>query len=237
MADGVTAASQLDVRLKIGRVDGVRRTLRRQRRGALPAEPATLADVNITGKWTETTAQNPQLNKLILIIWSIFDNGTTSADRVVTFSSPEELRHLATNDSSELRERTTSLSIGWERCRTHGNQNSPVEFERRSRIGMSSTPIGQHQPARTKNDGPTTTTSSTDTWCSVWYSELGSTLLEEIDGPQGTEFALGEWRWTARIHECCPTARRADDPEGPLQDTLFAAPTTKGQSIQSIRTS
>lgn len=90
LAAGITAASQ-DVRLKIGRVDSVRRTLRRQRRGALPAEPATLADVNITGKWTETTAQNPQP-------FLIFDSGTTSAERVLIFSSPEQLRHLAMAD-------------------------------------------------------------------------------------------------------------------------------------------
>jgi len=61
------------VRLKIGRVDSVRRTLRRRRRRrALPAEPATLADVNISGKWRETTVHNPQL-------FLNCDNRTTSA--------------------------------------------------------------------------------------------------------------------------------------------------------------
>jgi len=80
-----------DVRLKIGRVDSVRRTLRRHRRGALPAEPATLADVNISGKWKETTALNPQP-------FLIFDNGTTSVERVAIFNSPEQLRHLAMAD-------------------------------------------------------------------------------------------------------------------------------------------
>ena len=77
--------------MKIGRVDSIRRTLRRQRRGALPPEPATLADVNITSRWTETAAQNPQP-------FLIYDNGAASAERVIVFSSPEQLRHLAMAD-------------------------------------------------------------------------------------------------------------------------------------------
>jgi len=37
-------------------------------------------------------------------------------------------------------------------------------------------------------------------------------------------------RWKARIHECCHTARRADDARGPPQDTTFATPTTRSLS-------
>ena len=90
LAAGVASASQ-EVRVQIGRVDSVRRTLRRQRRGALPPEPATLADVNITSRWIETAAQNPQP-------FLTYDNGAAFAERVIVFSSPEQLRHLAMAD-------------------------------------------------------------------------------------------------------------------------------------------
>ena len=68
----IASASQ-EVRVKIGRVDSVRRTLRRLRRGVLPPEPATLADVNITSKWAGTTAQNPHP-------FLIYDNEAESAE-------------------------------------------------------------------------------------------------------------------------------------------------------------
>lgn len=87
LAAGI-ATAPLEVRARIGRLDSVRRNLRRQRRDGLPAEPATLADVNIVGLWAETSAQPPQP-------FLIFDNGTASAERVIVFSSPEQLRHLA----------------------------------------------------------------------------------------------------------------------------------------------
>jgi len=87
LAASVASVSQ-EVRVKIGRVDSIRRTLRRQRRGTLPPELATLADVNITSRWTETAAQNSQP-------FLIYENEAASAERVIVFSSPEQLRHLA----------------------------------------------------------------------------------------------------------------------------------------------
>lgn len=51
LAAGIASTSS-EVRVKLGRFDSVRRNLRRQRRDGLPPEPATLADVNITSKWT-----------------------------------------------------------------------------------------------------------------------------------------------------------------------------------------
>jgi len=76
-------------------------------------------------------------------------------------------------------------------------QSSLDGLERRSQLGMSSTPIERHQPERTKNEGPPTTTSSDS---HVVFGLLcgGSTqpveLLEEIGDLEGTEFAPGTWR-------------------------------------------
>jgi hypothetical protein len=87
----VLAVASQEVQVKIGRPDSIRRTLRRQRRGALPPEPATLADVNITSPWTEIAAQNQQP-------FLIYDDRAASTERVIVFSSPEQLRHLAMAD-------------------------------------------------------------------------------------------------------------------------------------------
>lgn len=90
LASGIATSSQ-EVRVALGRTDSVRRTLRRQRRGALPAEPQSLLDVNIAGKWTQTSSQTSQP-------FLVFDNGPTSVERVIVFSSVEQLRHLAMAD-------------------------------------------------------------------------------------------------------------------------------------------
>jgi len=50
---------------------------------------------------------------------------------------------------------------------------------------------GHHQPARMKNEGPTTTTSSN---CHMVFATQPVELLEEIDGLEGTDFAPGTWR-------------------------------------------
>lgn len=64
----------------------------RTRRRALPAEPATAADVVVSGPWTTTGGPQPQP-------FLICDSGATPADRMFVFAAPEQLRHLATADT------------------------------------------------------------------------------------------------------------------------------------------
>lgn len=90
LAAGIASAAD-EVRVKLGRTETVKRNLRRQKRGVLPAEPATLADIDISGQWAETGGPNSQP-------FLIHDSGSTAAERVLVFSSPTQLRHLATAD-------------------------------------------------------------------------------------------------------------------------------------------
>ena len=55
----------------------------------MPAEPATVADVDVTGRWATTGGPQPQQ-------FLIHDSGPTGAGRLIVFASPEQLRHLAT---------------------------------------------------------------------------------------------------------------------------------------------
>jgi len=83
-------------------------------------------------------------------------------------------------------------------------QSSLDGLERRSQLGMSSTPIERHQPEHTKNEGPTTTTGS-----DYYYGEYQpGNLLEEIGGLEGTECVLGTWRPTPTSAD---EERRAND--------------------------
>jgi len=101
----------------------------------------------------------------------------------------------SSHDSSEQRVRTTYIvnhrmgTMSYEIMEKHNS------LERRSRRGMSTTPTGQHQPARTKNKGPRRRPAATDTWFVFDLTvSLGSTqpseLLEDINGLEGTEFEL-----------------------------------------------
>jgi len=91
-----TMAVSMEARLELGNVESRKRNLRRQKRKALPAEPAELKDLQVDGEWAmtggpnDTSAQRPFL---------IYDSGADRADRIVVFSSPEQLRHLALADT------------------------------------------------------------------------------------------------------------------------------------------
>ena len=81
----------------MGRLDSVKRNLRRQKRRALPAEPKSLADLQINGYWFTTGGHNLQP-------FLIYDNGVgnsrTNADirlkRMLIVASTEQMmRQLA----------------------------------------------------------------------------------------------------------------------------------------------
>ena len=90
LAAGMASAAG-EVLVKLGRTDSVRRNLRRQKRGILPAEPAALSDIDISDNWAETSGPNPQP-------FLIHDSGSAVSDRVLIFASPTQLRHLAIAD-------------------------------------------------------------------------------------------------------------------------------------------
>jgi len=84
-----------------------------------------------------------------------------------------------TNDSSELRAGDAEkhrMGAPYERM----EKQSPLDgLERRSQLGMSSTPIERHQPERTKNEEAATTTSID---CHMVFATQPVELLEEING-------------------------------------------------------
>ena len=55
-----------------------------------PKEPATLNDIDVCGSWSTTGGSNPQQ-------FLIYDSDAGS-DRMLVFSGPEQLRHLAVSD-------------------------------------------------------------------------------------------------------------------------------------------
>ena len=63
-------------------------SLYRQKRGALPAEPASLAELNLTGKWTTTGPDS-------LEPFLIYDSWSAAIDRVIVFPPRKQLQRLA----------------------------------------------------------------------------------------------------------------------------------------------
>jgi len=100
---------------------------------------------------------------------------------------------------------------------------------------MSSTPIERHQPERTKNEGPTTTTMQQRLLHGVRFAVVhGSTqpveLVEEINGLEGTEFAPGTCRTIGgrqeSTYELSKLHADRTTPED-LHGTTFSTPTTR----------
>ena len=94
--------STAEARIEMGNAETIKRTLRRQKRAILPADPLTLEDLKLDGKWTMTGGLNPQT---FLINDSVFGD----SDRLIMFSSPKQLRHLALADTG-LMDGTFSVS-------------------------------------------------------------------------------------------------------------------------------
>lgn len=63
----------------------------RQKRGALPSEPTTLADFDVTEPWNTTGGPNSEP-------FLLFDSGRQDPERVIVFASQMQLQHLAVSD-------------------------------------------------------------------------------------------------------------------------------------------
>ena len=84
LAQGLECASD-EVRANIGQLDTCRRDLRRQRRGTLPKEPATLRELVITDEWKCTSGE--QSRRFLL-----YDSGSGANNRMVVYATDECLR-------------------------------------------------------------------------------------------------------------------------------------------------
>jgi len=80
------------VRANVGNLESCKRDLRRQRRGDLPKDPATLHDVVIPDDWKTTGESNPRP-------FLIHDSGSDERQRVLVYSAEEQLRHLGQADT------------------------------------------------------------------------------------------------------------------------------------------
>ena len=78
-------------RAAMGTKETVRRRLRRQKRGVQPAEPSTLADIDLPDDFMMTGESTPEP-------FLIYDSGPQESKRMLVFASKEQLRHLAGTD-------------------------------------------------------------------------------------------------------------------------------------------
>ena len=72
----------------VGKSESVRRTLRRQRRAALPEEPKCASDLQLDKPWTTTGGSDPGQ-------FLVHDSGKDSTDRLLVFASERALEVLA----------------------------------------------------------------------------------------------------------------------------------------------
>lgn len=87
LADAVSTVP-VEVRVELGKTDTVKRRIRRTKRSALPAEPASLQDLTFDEEWATTGGADPEP-------FLIHDSGPDSQHRVVVFGTEGTLRHLA----------------------------------------------------------------------------------------------------------------------------------------------
>ena len=74
-------------RLEVGKTETVKRSLRRQRRAALPAEPKCTGDLILADAWKTTGGANPEP-------MLVRDSGETSKERLLAFASQKGLATL-----------------------------------------------------------------------------------------------------------------------------------------------
>jgi hypothetical protein len=82
----------MEGRLELGNLESRKRNLRRQKRKVLPPEPAELKDLRVEGEWATTGGPSDTSTRRPFLI---HDSGTDRPDRILVFSSPEQLRQLA----------------------------------------------------------------------------------------------------------------------------------------------
>lgn len=79
----------IEVRCAIGRLDSLKRNVRRLQKGALPKDPTSLRELeHISGEWKTTGA--PEYQDFL-----IYDNGPESTERIIVFATNQALEHLA----------------------------------------------------------------------------------------------------------------------------------------------
>ena len=74
-------------RCAIGKVDTLKRNIRRHKRGGLPNEPQSLSQLVIQEEWTTTGGQGAEP-------FVIYDNGINATNRMLVFATECGLRHL-----------------------------------------------------------------------------------------------------------------------------------------------
>lgn len=84
---GVMATLEPDARIKMGQKESVTRNLRYAKRRNMPPEPARLSDLALDVKFKSTCGPSPQE-------FLIYDNDQLAAERLLIFSSPNQLRQL-----------------------------------------------------------------------------------------------------------------------------------------------
>ena len=102
-----------EARILAGKRETIRRNLRRQKRGAQPPDPQTLAEIELSEIWKETGGPSPQK-------FLIYDSGPAAQKRALIFASPEQLRQLALADRyrfyNELNKNSSTVSSLLLRC-------------------------------------------------------------------------------------------------------------------------
>ena len=81
-----------EVRARIGNLETIRRDIRKQKRGALPKDPATLSDFIVEEEWATTGGENPQP-------FLIHDSGPDVRNRVTIVASQPALQLLSQVDT------------------------------------------------------------------------------------------------------------------------------------------
>ena len=77
----------VEVRAAIGKLDSVKRTIRRQKKGSMPKDPASLRELVLPEEWTTT---GDPFNQPFLIS----DSVPESTNRILVFGTEQGLRHL-----------------------------------------------------------------------------------------------------------------------------------------------
>ena len=86
MAQAVTDIP-MATRLEVGKTETVKRSLRRQRRAVLPAEPKCTGDLTLDDAWKTTGGADPEP-------MLVHDSGETSKERLLAFASQKGLETL-----------------------------------------------------------------------------------------------------------------------------------------------
>ena len=82
----------VEVRAAVGNMDSVKRSIRRQKKGSMPKEPASLRDLVLPEEWT--TTGNPYNHPFLF-----YDSGPESANLILLFGTEQGLRHMCRSDT------------------------------------------------------------------------------------------------------------------------------------------